>query len=108
MQNQTDRHHSPLPNDHYEYVNKNSKRIWPEVVLGILLCLGLVAFGIWRWYEIGQFEQTGGTIKMHRLEWALYKAGGRWLHLGFWLLCSGFLLSAVIRKARTKKRLKAD
>jgi hypothetical protein len=94
------------PNANYEYVNKNSKRIWPSVVFGSLICLGLLAFGIWRWYEIGQAEQTGAQISMNSLEWMLYKAGGRWLNLGFFCVVCVLAMFGIIRNAQTRKRLR--
>ncbi len=86
---------NPYNNDHH-YVNKYSRKAWPALLTGVLVCLFFTAFAIWRWLEFNSWEQEGGSFSMYALEWLLYKASGKWgeavllVSLGVICLIKGF------------------
>ncbi|GAA0557433.1 hypothetical protein [Chitinophaga japonensis] len=95
----------PNPNADYEYVNKYSGRAWPSLAMGIAVFILLTGFAIFRWRQTGQWEATGGQMKMHTLEWLLYKMGGKWLNLSAFCLLGIVGLISGIRTWKKKRAL---
>lgn len=94
--------------DDYAYVNKYSKSATPSLVWAIVLFLLLTAFAVWRWKEIGDWEQAGGTLKMHSLEILLYKTGGRWCGPVVFFLLAVVCLVSGIRTWKRRKQMQEE
>ena len=81
----------------YEYVNKNSRKTGPGLILALLFGIGLFVMAWWRWKVLAAAEETGGEFSMSTIEWGLYQAGGKWAVTGVLILLGAFFFYAGIR-----------
>lgn len=90
----------------YEYINKNSRKTWPGLVIALLMGVGLLALGWWRWDYIEAAEQSGGTLSLTNLEWGLYKIGGKWVISSLLFLAGLFFIYAGIQNYQRLEKMK--
>jgi hypothetical protein len=96
---------NPREEEAYAYRGRHSKQAWPPLVTGIAVCLLLTGFGIWRWFELRHWEQTGGYQRLYVMEWLLYKLGGEWAVLVMMVLLGIMGLLAGIRSWKRRRLL---
>ena len=58
------------------YEGKSSKNPMLPLLGNLALAVGILAFGIYYYLELTQWEKEGGTIKMNRFIKLLYEMGG--------------------------------
>lgn len=63
-------------------MSEPSQGVWWKSLLFGIFCLGL---SVYLFYDFTQFEQEGGTRRMHSLLVGLYQLGGKWLASGFFV-----------------------
>ncbi len=90
----------------FEYVNKNSARLWPALFFSVFLSLAFITGAFFYFKKLENWELNGGTIRMNSAEQLLYQLGGKWLNAGLVFFLGVFILIAGIRQWQTRRRLK--
>ncbi|RYY54339.1 MAG: hypothetical protein EOO09_14785 [Chitinophagaceae bacterium] len=90
----------------YEYVNKNSRKTGPGLILALLFGIVVLGFAVWRWIAIDTAEASGETISMTSLEWGLYKIGGKWAPTGLFAVLGVFIIYGGIRNFRRLEKIR--
>ena len=90
----------------YEYVNKNSRRTGPGLIFALVFGIGMLVLAWWRHTTIAADEETGGTISMTSIEWALYSVGGKWAITGLFILLGGFFIFAGVRNYQRLEKIR--
>ncbi|WP_447642811.1 MULTISPECIES: hypothetical protein [Chitinophagaceae] len=63
--------------------------------------LGMIAFGVYLFFKLSAFEQSGGSMSLHWFFYYAYQLGGKWLVSA--ILC---LIGALFTFTSVKKILK--
>jgi len=90
----------------FEYVNKNSRKTGPGLVLALLFGIALLVLAWWRFSTIAALEETGGTISLTSIEWVLYKVAGKWGVTVVLILLSGVFFYTGIRNYQRLEKIK--
>jgi hypothetical protein len=70
----------------------NKTSIYLRPIFNVILSIGLVAMGVFRFIEIQAFENGKTDLTLSRIEKMLYDMGGKYLILGFILFASMYFL----------------
>ena len=80
-------------------------RITLRLIWYVLIGVAIMAGTYFYFQNLSQWELTGGSRKMYRMEVALYELGGKWLPSGILFALGVALVLAGIRDYRKDKRL---
>ncbi|HVI47880.1 MAG TPA: hypothetical protein VM802_23630 [Chitinophaga sp.] len=97
---------NPHAESDYEYVNSGSKNIWSPLIILALFGLGSIAFAWFRYKEMLNWIETGGTIRMNSLEKLCYDIAGIWLFPTLMAAFGVFMIFLGIRQYLHRKRLR--
>ncbi|WP_430905883.1 hypothetical protein [Maribacter sp. 2-571] len=91
------------------YTGKSSRNPNSSLITGLLIGLGLIAFGVYLYYDLAAWEQSNEQMHLHRLLWGIYDLGGKLAVAGFFALCGaigiggGAYKSWKLRQIRDKR-----
>jgi TRAP-type C4-dicarboxylate transport system permease small subunit len=76
-----------------EYVGKRTKK---QEIVGLIVCIVLVAFFAWvgksSWNDFINMEQNGKDLEVDTFTYIFYNIGGKWLATSIWVVFSGFFV----------------
>jgi hypothetical protein len=90
----------------YEYVNRNSGRTIPSLILALVIGLAFIVGAVLYWKRLADWEMTGDTIEMSSYEHLLYKLGGKWLCSGLLLALGVVMIVGGVKQYRRREKLK--
>ena len=90
------------------YTGKSSRNPNMPLIGGLLMGIGLIAFGIYLYFDLAAWENSNEEIRLNSLLWLLYDMGGKLTVAGFFAIIGAVLIGSGFKKTKELRKLKSE
>lgn len=90
------------------YTGKSSRNPNMPLIWGIVIGLGLIAFGIYLYFDLASWENSNEDMRMNSLLWLLYDMGGKIAVAGFFALIGVVAVFSGYKQTNALRKLKKE
>jgi len=90
------------------YTGKSSRNPNLPLIWGLIIALGLIAFGMYLYFDLAAWESTTEEKRLNAIIWALYDFGGKRTVAGFFAICGLFAAFSGYKKTAELRKLKNE
>ncbi|QCW99337.1 hypothetical protein FGM00_04125 [Aggregatimonas sangjinii] len=90
------------------YTGKSSRNPNMPLIWGVVIGLGLIAFGIYLYTDLAAWENSDEEMRMNSLLWLLYDTGGKIAVTGFFALIGVVAVFSGYKQTNTLRKLKKE
>ncbi|MFS4493983.1 hypothetical protein [Maribacter sp. 2308TA10-17] len=88
------------------YTGKSSKNPNMPLIYGALMGIGLIAFGIYLYFDLAAWENSNEEMRLNSLLWLLYDLGGKLTVAGFFGVIGAVVIGGGFKKTQELRKLK--
>ena len=90
------------------YTGKSSRNPNMPLIWGIVIGIGLIAFGIYLYFDLAAWENSDEEMRMNSVLWLLYDMGGKMTVAGFFSLIGLISAFSGYKQTSSLRQLQKD
>ncbi len=90
------------------YTGKSSRNPNTPMFWGLIMGIGLIAFGTYLYFDLAAWEKSDEEMRMNSLLWLLYDFGGKLAVVGVFSLIGLFSIGNGIKTSSDLRKLKKE
>jgi len=88
------------------YTGKSSRNPNTPMIFGLIIGIGLIAFGIYLYFDLATWEKSDEEMRLNSLLWLLYDFGGKLTVAGVFSIIGLFSIGNGIKTSSNLRKLK--